>query len=248
MREVLRKFVGPFGFSSIKEIDRNSGAILKNPCRDRAWEELLKAGVVERHEISGVTGGGLHIADRRGILRGVGGVIEAALHLKHGYERKKSCRKLSGHRIENFNAGEFVSQIYKQLELNCAERLPTIRQSGKPPGPENWRWKPLTDFVSRETRGLEVPFERLIATVATLPKTKEFDLRNWTNQMPVASGLTKEKEGGRRIDLVHRCKGGDSYDFIELKTSGPDDSDNPLHAAMEILIYGLAYVYSRAHR
>lgn len=188
----------------------------------------------------------------RGILKGVGDVIDNALHLKFGkhprYERKSNCRQLSGNPIYDLNFEAFVSEIYNQLELNCAERLPEIRQGGKPPGPENWRWKPLTNFASREKRGLEVPFERLIATISTLPNTDEFNLRSWTNQMPVASGLTNEKEGGRRIDLVHRCPGGSAYDFIELKTSGPDDNDNPLHAAMEILIYGLVYVYSRAHR
>jgi hypothetical protein len=63
MREVLRKFRETFGFLSIKEVDRNSGAIQRNRCRDLAWEELQKAHIVERHEISGVTGGGLHISE-----------------------------------------------------------------------------------------------------------------------------------------------------------------------------------------
>jgi len=30
--------------------------------------------------------------------------------------------------------------------------------------------------------------------------------------------------------------------------SRPDDSDNPLYAAIEILVYGLIYVFSRAYR
>jgi hypothetical protein len=78
MREVLRKFLGPFGFSSIKEADRNSGAIRQNPCRDAAWEELLKARVVERHEISGVTGGGLHIFDDQDVRHEVRNFIDNA--------------------------------------------------------------------------------------------------------------------------------------------------------------------------
>jgi len=65
LREVLRKFVGPFGFSPIKEVDRNSGAILRHPCRDLVWEELHRAGIVERHRISGVTGGGMNISEDR---------------------------------------------------------------------------------------------------------------------------------------------------------------------------------------
>jgi hypothetical protein len=78
LREVLRKFLGPFGFSSIKEIDRNSGAILKNPCRDLAWDEVVKARVVERHEISGVTGGGLHISEDQDVRHEVRNFLDNA--------------------------------------------------------------------------------------------------------------------------------------------------------------------------
>jgi hypothetical protein len=78
MREVLRKFLGPFGFSSIKEADRNSGAIRQNPCRDAAWDELLKARIVERHEISGVTGGGLHIFEDQDVRHEVRNFLDNA--------------------------------------------------------------------------------------------------------------------------------------------------------------------------
>lgn len=61
LREILRKFLGPFGFSTIKDANRNSGPILRSPCREEAWEELFKAEVLERHHISGVSAGGIHI-------------------------------------------------------------------------------------------------------------------------------------------------------------------------------------------
>lgn len=61
LRDILRRFVGQYGFSTIKEIDRVSGAVAKNPCFDSAWEELLRANIVQRHGISGVSGGGLHV-------------------------------------------------------------------------------------------------------------------------------------------------------------------------------------------
>ena len=63
LREALRRFVGPYGLSSIKYVDRNSGVLARNPCRDQLWECLLKEGILERHRISGVSDGGLKVAD-----------------------------------------------------------------------------------------------------------------------------------------------------------------------------------------
>ncbi len=185
--------------------------------------------------------------DGHGILKGVGDLIDARLHLAFGgpphYKHKKSCEQLSKGAIRDFDGRAFISEIYEKLKQNGLEKL---QRGGKPPTKENFRWEPHTDFSS-EHSGLEVPFERTVATLSKLPETEGFNLRNWTNQMPVASGLTDHPEGKRCIDLVHCCGGG-AYDFIELKTSGPNDSDNPLHAAIEILLYGLIYVFSRVHR
>jgi hypothetical protein len=44
----------------------------------------------------------------------------------------------------------------------------------------------------------------------------------------------------RSIDLVHKC-GDKTYEFIELKLA----SDTPLYAAMEILKYGVLYIFCR---
>jgi hypothetical protein len=35
MRDALRKFIGPYGFSTIKDADRNSGVLARSPCRDQ---------------------------------------------------------------------------------------------------------------------------------------------------------------------------------------------------------------------
>lgn len=78
LREVLRRFVGQFGFSSIKEIDRKSGAIARNPYADSAWEELIKGGVIDRHAISGVTGGGLHIVEAQEVRHEVRSFLDNA--------------------------------------------------------------------------------------------------------------------------------------------------------------------------
>lgn len=63
LREILRKFLGPFGFSTIKESNRHTGPILKNPCRERVWEELFKERILDRHHISGVSDGGINVVD-----------------------------------------------------------------------------------------------------------------------------------------------------------------------------------------
>ena len=67
---------------------------------------------------------------------------------------------------------------------------------------------------------------------------------NWSNQMPVASGLVGPASNKRAaVDLVYR-EDPTTYSLIELKV----DSDNPLFAAIEILIYGLLFVWSRANQ
>jgi len=78
LREILRRFLGPFGFSSIKDANRNSGTISKNPCGDLAWEELLRASVLERHRISGVSDGGLNIADSQEVKHEVRNFLDNA--------------------------------------------------------------------------------------------------------------------------------------------------------------------------
>jgi hypothetical protein len=78
LREILRKFLGPFGFSTIKEADRNSGPVLKNPCREQAWEELFKEEILARHHISGVSGGGVNITNSAEIKHEVRNFLDNA--------------------------------------------------------------------------------------------------------------------------------------------------------------------------
>jgi hypothetical protein len=64
---------------------------------------------------------------------------------------------------------------------------------------------------------------------------------SWSNQMPVASGLVGPASNKRAaVDLVYR-EDPTTYSLIELKV----DSDNPLFAAIEILIYGLLFAWSK---
>jgi hypothetical protein len=94
----------------------------------------------------------------------------------------------------------------------------------------NWVWREATpDHV---TKSKEVALEREIT---------KHDAETWTCQMSTSSGVQPGSLNRRRaIDLV-RFNGNDQYAFVELKVG----SDNPLHAAFEILGYALAYLQAR---
>jgi len=69
LEKALRKLRGPFGFQSIKYINRLSGFPRNNPYSNAIWEALLSEGVVEKHRIANVTEGGINIADDPAIRR-----------------------------------------------------------------------------------------------------------------------------------------------------------------------------------
>jgi hypothetical protein len=121
---------------------------------------------------------------------------------------------------------------------------------------ENWQLRrvPLPkDSVKKNGHktGAEVPLERAIA--------KAFDGmdRLW-NQMPVASGLlsvptapeVRNDEGRRAVDLVYKPRiSEEKYEFLELKVLRGGGSRNSLRdAALEVIEYGLIYLFSRKHK
>ena len=69
--------------------------------------------------------------------------------------------------------------------------------------------------------------------------------------MPAASGLTDGEEQRRSIDIVHR-RNAVEFDFIELKALRPGERSSghqtPLSAAMELLKYGLIFLYCKENR
>ena len=79
LRDILKKFEQRFGFGSIKNADRDSGPISKNPCKDRAWAALGGAGVIESHRISGVSEGGLNIVDNPEVRHEVRNFLDNAV-------------------------------------------------------------------------------------------------------------------------------------------------------------------------
>ena len=127
---------------------------------------------------------------------------------------------------------------------------------------QNWRLEyiPLkadSDYKERDWRVSEVLMER---TICDQCREKQYLI--W-NQIPVASGLLplpSEKkgdgkrrvasEGKRAIDLVYQPDGSqDVYEFLELKIRRKGGAaDTLLHATLELLEYGLLYLFSRKNK
>jgi hypothetical protein len=145
------------------------------------------------------------------------------------YSIKRAAQDLSK-RNERFASlgGNVLEDLYRVIEANW--------NTGRCHQPTGVTWR-----LGKETKGgrsarkQEVGLERFI--VRTLGE-------HWTNQLPTCAG-----EGARSIDLV--CdKGEQRYEFIELKYGDGRGrtgfgADNPLHAAWEIVRYGLLYIHAR---
>lgn len=144
------------------------------------------------------------------------------------YVHKTSCLRLSKEPPKEFNVARMLSEMLECLEKNW-EISP--RRTYAEPSNENWRFKKQL-HISKKNTSPEKILEKKIVSIAS---------NNWVNQIPTASGLWDHKsDRHRNIDLVHRL-GPKEYAFIELKVG----SDNPLKAAMEILLYGILYIFSR---
>lgn len=124
-------------------------------------------------------------------------------------------------------AYSLVNRLYEQMVANYPGKL--ARQSNK-----LWCCRRETeirdDNISQETL-----LEKAVAMLAC-----EDYMRGWFNQCPVATGIVDSNKDRRRaVDLVHLSHG--KARLIELKW----DSDTPLSALLQILKYGLAYVFAR---
>jgi len=100
----------------------------------------------------------------------------------------------------------------------------------------NWRWRVPQLAIAAHNASPEVRLER------TLMNACERQGRtDWSNQVPVASGIGGASRQRRRaIDLVHQ-KGPGYFELIELKIA----SDTPLYAAIEIIGYTIIWLLSR---
>ncbi len=132
--------------------------------------------------------------------------------------------------------------------INAAyERIKANWHGKKTSSRKNWelRFVPLPKDTNKKrghTEKAEVPLERAIASAFEGMGTL------W-NQMPVASGLVEKSSKGRRraVDLIYRPDAlKDAYEFLELKVAN-NKRDTPKDAVIEVIEYGLLYLFSRHH-
>ena len=125
----------------------------------------------------------------------------------------------------------FLEASYARMHANW---LAAVNAGYSKPSKENWRWKRHLD-LGPDNRSPELKFERAIVNACG---------ENWSNQMPTASGLTGPARDKRAaVDLVLR-EDPTTYSLIELKVN----SDTPLFAAIEIVKYGLLFVWSKVNQ
>jgi hypothetical protein len=167
------------------------------------------------------------------VLTGIGGMVDKWLKLQPKgqppyYHHKSAALALSDRAIRIHGTEKFLTDAYNRIDKNWRDAVKAGESSYSQ---ENWRWKRHLE-TSAENNSAEVTLERAIVSALG---------EDWSNQMPTASGLVGPHADKRScVDLVWR-KDPDSYTFFELKV----ESNTPLYAAIEILLYGLLFVWSR---
>lgn len=169
------------------------------------------------------------------ILAGIGSLVDSWLAIPANgqppyYRHKSAAIDLSSRRMPITGTTEFLQASYTKIHRNWL----TARKDGYfNPSKENWRWKRHLE-LSVANKSPELRLERAIVAACG---------EDWSNQMPTASGLVGPAIDKRAaVDLVFR-ENLASYSLVELKV----DSNTPLYAAMEILMYGLLLVWSKEH-
>lgn len=170
------------------------------------------------------------------ILDGVGPLVDDWLQtppkgLPPYYRHRAAALSLLNTTAAIRGTRDFLEASYETIHRNWRN---SVDDGAYRASKENWRWK-RHPSTSPANTSPEVTLERAIV--------KECG-ENWSNQMPTASGLagpTADKRAA--VDLVHRGEPG-AYSLIELKV----ESDNPLFAAVEILMHGLLFIWSRHHQ
>lgn len=184
----------------------------------------------------------LRDVDQNGILKGVDKIIDETLKVtsigdEPHYRHKSTCDQLHRVPLKDF-AADLLKKIYAQIETNWENRT-----YDQPPSKENWRFEPH-EYIAEQNSSLEIRLQRAIVKIE---QNMPLDKRKWTNHVPTASGLWNHKcDKHRAIDLVHACHGQNRYDtveFVELKVKR--EGGYPVYAAMEVLLYGMLYIFSR---
>lgn len=163
------------------------------------------------------------------LLEGVEGAVSEVLRVRS--LRHRSALLELGERSE-LPVGA-LRAAYDQIQRNwqaCSDR------GLSRPSTQNWRWRMPQLAIAAHNRSPEVVLER--ALIGAAERASRTD---WSNQVPVASGVAgSSAERRRAIDLVCKREPG-WFQFIELKIA----SDTPLYAAIEILSYLCIWLVSR---
>jgi hypothetical protein len=176
-----------------------------------------------------------------GILSGVDKIIFEQLNGDEigkppHYDKTSFCRSLTDPSLKDFDVRGLIKRIGAQIVLNYGKPGPARSK-------QNWRWEPKR-AIAKSNESQEVRIEKAIVNISPAIWPQVLD---WSNQVPTSSGLLGPKSDRKRaIDLVHRWHDGEyvDYEFIELKVG----SNNPVFAAMEVMLYGMLYVLSRDNR
>jgi len=146
------------------------------------------------------------------------------------HRHRLAWQQIGGKPMGSIDGYQLITELLGIIERNW---LDARTGYGKDPSTENWRLVPLPE-ISKKNTSLEVTLERAMVDLSPA---------DWANQVPTSSGLCGSTQDKRRaIDLVYK-NGLKEYTFFELKIA----SDTPLFAAMEILIYGILYMFTRQH-
>ena len=168
-----------------------------------------------------------------GLFAGLPETVDQVLGVSK-FTSKSALRELNRRGIDA-RASTLSRALFDLLDRNWALGL------GQPRGRslENFRWHRPQCYVDGDNPSREVSFERaLIGALVAANRT------DWSNQVPLISGFGGHRAFRRRaVDLVRRHT-DDCFEFVELKI----DSDTPIFAAVEILVYGLLWLLSRRDR
>ena len=147
------------------------------------------------------------------------------------YRQRAAANELTRRETPITGTRAFLEASYARIHANW---LAAIDAGYTNPSKENWRWKRHRS-LGADNSSPELKLERAIVNAYG---------ENWSNQMPTASGLTGPAADKRAaVDLVLR-EDPTSYSLVELKVN----SDTPLFAAVEIVKYGLLFVWSKVNQ
>lgn len=167
------------------------------------------------------------------ILTGIDELVDDWLNIEAKgkpphYRHRAAANELTRRETPITGTRAFLEASYARIHSNW---LAAIDAGYTNPSKENWRWK-RHQSLGPNNRSPELKLERAIVNACG---------ENWSNQMPTASGLTGPATDKRAaVDLVTR-EDPTKYSMIELKVN----SNTPLFAAVEIMKYGLLFLWSK---